>query len=797
MNFQSIKNIIVLFLTGSFLVLQPAYAQYKDSLVNKFNAYREHAYQEKLYVHIDRNFFLTGETMWFKVYCVDGSFHMPSDLSKVVYVEVLDKLNKPVLQNKISISGGLGDGSFYLPPSFNSGNYRFRAYTQWMTNFSADFFFEKMVTIINPFFKPESGATVQPSRLKLHFFPEGGYLVNGLKSKVAFKATNNTGAGIDFQGALLNEANDTLLVFSPLKFGIGNFEFTPRPGQQYHVAVNTSNGDRGTYRLPPIHANGFVMHVAEQGQFLKVDVYGRRDDLPVGAPVYLFVHSRQIMAHAEMKLMQNGSASFIIEKKNLKEGISQITLFNEELKPACERLYFRQPVNKFPLKIKSTREEIGTRRKVTLEIEAEGVGNLSVAVFKIDSLNLAGHDQIFEHLWLDSDLTGFVESPDYYFTNDRDVPDATDNLMLTHGWRRFNWTAILGKDSHLTSSPHHLPEYHGLVIRGQVSGPDGKPVAGLQTYLSSPGMTVRLYESRSNKNGEVFYEMQDFFGARSVHAITDIRKDSAYQIKLQDPFASQYVTDTLTELHLSPILGKPLLVRTVGIQIQDIYNRKLDDHLRKMKVDSLPFYGVPDESYNLDDYTRFPVMEEVMREYVPGVFVRKRKDGFHFLVYDKLNKVTLHEDPLVLLDGVPVFNTNDIMALSPLKVKKLDVVDRQYYLGGLVIPGIVSYTTYKGDLGGFVINPQFVSMDYAGLQQQREFTSPLYENSVQRDNRIPDQRNLLYWNPMVTIGKNGKKIIEFYSSDQTGNYQVIIEGISADGRAGGNVCTFSVSSTGQ
>ena len=101
-----------------------------------------------------------------------------------------------------------------------------------------------------------------------------------------------------------------------------------------------------------------------------------------------------------------------------------------------------------------------------------------------------------------------------------------------------------------------------------------------------------------------------------------------------------------------------------------------------------------------------PVMEEVMREYVPGVFVRKRKDGFHFIVLDLVNGGVLPGDPMVLLDGVPILDVDDIMAVDPRRIRKLEVVNRQYHLGQAVFFGIVSYTSYQGDLAGVEVEDE-------------------------------------------------------------------------------------------
>ncbi len=175
------------------------------------------------------------------------------------------------------------------------------------------------------------------------------------------------------------------------------------------------------------------------------------------------------------------------------------------------------------------------------------------------------------------------------------------------------------------------------------------------------------------------------------------------------------------------------------------YKSKL---VQEPQIDSLPFYGTPDEKYLLDDFTRFPTMEEVMREYVKGVMVRVRKGKFHFLTLDKTNAALFRENPLVLLDGVPVFNINKIMAYDPRKVKQVDVVTRQYYLGRLTFNGVVNYTTYHGDLLDYT--PENATILFVeGLQTKKEFFSPVYETPLQQESRVPDKRHLLFWDTNV------------------------------------------------
>jgi hypothetical protein len=148
--FNYIKRSIVLNL--ALLLLYNMQANAQDAFTGipeQFKKYSNSTQQEKLYVHTDKNFYLAGELLWFKVYNVDGAAYQPVDLSKIAYLEILDKENKPVMQAKIALRKGKGNGSFYLPVSINSGNYTLRAYTNWMKNLPATCYFEKPVTIVN------------------------------------------------------------------------------------------------------------------------------------------------------------------------------------------------------------------------------------------------------------------------------------------------------------------------------------------------------------------------------------------------------------------------------------------------------------------------------------------------------------------------------------------------------------------------------------------------------------------------------------------------------------------------
>jgi hypothetical protein len=761
-----------------------------DSLISKFDRYRVQNLTEKIYAHLDQSVYLTGEILWFKLYTVDGSVHQPSDVSKVAYFEILDQKNQPVLQAKISLKKGLGSGSLFLPASITSGVYTIRAYTNWMKNFSPDFFFHSTITIINSFRKLETEEQPTSQKPGIQFFPEGGTLVNGMKSKVAFRMVAQPDEGIS--PVLLNQTNDTLGTLAPATTGLGYFDFTPHPDEQYRVVIKGKGGTALAFKMPEAVESGYVMRVDDDGENqLSISI---ASNIPgsTNTPVYLFIHARNIISKAAMYILKDGSATVEIPKEMLLDGISHITLFDARLQPVCERLYFK-PISKIlNIDTRINQNGVGSRRKVSVALNISDdqgnpvSANLSMAVYRIDSLQRHNEPDIVSYLWLNADLNGNIESPGKYLSNGSG--QSIDHVMLTNGWRRFVWKDVLaGKDA----SHVYLPEIRSHIIHGTVTNPSGTPTAGVKTYLSSPSKNIQIYGSISDDQGKVKYEMKDFYGRRKIIIQTNTFVDSTSQIKISSPFADSFSSHRPYPFQLSPALKKSILSRSVALQVQDVYYQEKNNKFKTASEDSTAFYGKADATYYLDDYTRFPVMEEVMREYVPGVMVRKRKDGFHFMNLDNVNKSLFDEDPMILLDGIPLFDVDKIVGFDPLLVKKLEVLNRRYYMGVLSMPGIVSYTTYTGDLAGFELDPRTITLDYDGLQLRREFYSPMYETPKQRASRLPDQRYLLHWNPDIVV-ENGERLIEFYTSDLEGDYRVVIEGISPSGHAGRASKTFSV-----
>jgi hypothetical protein len=410
-------------------------------------------------------------------------------------------------------------------------------------------------------------------------------------------------------------------------------------------------------------------------------------------------------------------------------------------------------------------------------------------VYQLDSLN-AGQTpaDISSVLSLTADLKGSVEDPGYYLRDSSQVgQEAADNLMLTHGWSRFRWSQVLAGRPPALPYP---PELNGPLVRGQVLTAAGAPAAGITAYLAAPSRAVRFYTASSNPAGMVQFEPKEVYGPRTYTLQTDWRRDSTYQLTLLSPYSARFAaTPVLAPLTLEPGLTADLTHRHVQAQLQTTYYGRYWQYQLPPR-DTVAFYGLPPVQYRLDDYTRFKTLDEALREYVQGVYVRQRKDGVHLLMADQLHHTMFEEDPLVLLDGVPIFDINKFMGFDPLRIQRVAVFTNRYFYGGQDYPGLLSFTTYQGNLQDFPLDPRALLEEYGGVQGQREFFAPRYYTTP--PSTLPDLRNLLHWQPDLTLAPGTTRELTFYTSDQAGRYRVVVQGLAADGQTGTANAVFDV-----
>jgi hypothetical protein len=784
--------------------------------------YQQQAFQEKVFAHVDKDFYMAGEILWFKIYTVDGILNKPMAPTSFAYVELVGNDHRPVLQARIRLKNGMGDGSFLIPASIASGNYWLRAYTSWMKNFSPEFYFHHQVSIVNsindkvgnvenfPGTDPglaHSAGPVSPSAYTVQFFPEGGHLVQGLSSRIAFKVAGPDGKGVTSAGMVFDQQSDSITPCYSTRFGMGSFILKPQRGYRYTARIRV--GDSVILAaIPAAEEKGYVVLLEEEPDRIRVRI---QSSAGMGSLVYLFTQSRHLVKNVQAVNLSNGAAILSIDKKDMGDGVSQLTLFNSDRAPVCERLYFKKPASTMQIDAGGISREYNRRSKVDLLLQttcfpgpqahdsrsnAMGSaypvpGDLSMSVYLLDSLQGPPQENILTYLLLTSDLPGRVESPSYYFDSSGRIADETlDHLLLTQGWTRFRWDDIL---KNKTPYFEFLPELGGSIVQGKiVDRKTGQPLPSVMAYLSIPGTKFEFSTAVSRKDGKLRFDINDPGGSHELIVQTNSRLDSNCRIDLADPFSDHYAGYQLPGLRFDRFEKTGLADRHISVQVENAYRAK-EKHrfLSSSLLDSFAFYGKPDLKYQVEDYTRFVTLEEVMHEYIQDVRLRRQSGDYYFRVRNAPFDNFFDLDPLLLLDGVPVFDANKLVAIDPAKIAQIDIMNRKYYTGPLVNEGIISLRSNEGDLAGYTLDPNAVVIGYEGIQQRREFYVPPYAAGPVPD-RLPDNRNQLLWSPGIRTGPDGKKAISFYTSDLPGKYALVVQGLSVNGLPGYTVLTFEV-----
>ena len=425
----------------------------------------------------------------------------------------------------------------------------------------------------------------------------------------------------------------------------------------------------------------------------------------INLPVYLFVHSRHVVKELLTAQTNNGKAVFKINKHKLADGVSHITVFNADRQPVCERIYFKRPSNKLFVQAKADQAVYAGRNKINIVLQTADIAgkavdaNMSVAVFMTDSLQPLQYEDIHSWLMLQSELMGTIASPEYYFKDSSaSATAALNNLMLTQGWRRFKWEDVLANK---LPAFEFIAEQEGPVISASLTDKKtGLPQKDVLTTVTVPGENFELRSAISRQDGSLQFNVNYFYSNNEIIIQPVNLADSTVKINITSPFSDKFSNSLFPRFVLADKWKDQLLYRSINTQAENAYLIDKKKHsFTEPVTDTTAFYGKADKEYYLDDYTRFITMDEVMKEFVIDVRVRKPADHYQFRVANAVYKSLFDQDPLVLIDGLPANSMDKIMALDPLKIKKIDVITHKHYLGPLVCDGIVSYKNLPGRFG--------------------------------------------------------------------------------------------------
>ncbi len=286
------------------------------------------------------------------------------------------------------------------------------------------------------------------NKMDLQFFPEGGDLIAGFKQRIAFKAINEFGKPADVEGVITNSNGVIVSNFKSYHQGMGAFNFEPLYGEKYTAKITQPSNIEGTYDVPMAYEKGHSLQVVETDKDkVKIRVQSSENQ-----SLTVVLQSQGKIINAATTTAQSGTHLIEIPTKDAPVGMAQVTMFDAQQRPHAERLVFLNPHKTLDIKISTNKDQYLPREKVSMNIEVKDEngkpvqGQFSVAVTDDKLLSYADDKQgrILAYMLLESDLSGEIEEPNFYFEPKEKHPDkdqlkALDFLMMTNGWRRFSW----------------------------------------------------------------------------------------------------------------------------------------------------------------------------------------------------------------------------------------------------------------------------------------------------------------------------------------------------------------------
>jgi hypothetical protein len=786
-----LKSIAVLLLT---LFVCKVNAQYYDSVLN---IYEEKFPKEKIHIHFDRTIYNTSETIFYKLYILSESEW--TTLSKNVYVVWYDTSGNYIKQTVAPLFQSSAKGSFDIPANYKGNFIRVKAFTRWMLNDDSVFLYEKSIPInvgVN-----EKVKTIAP-KTRVEVFPEGGVLVNGLNSKIAFKATNGSGVPVFIKGFLMNDKNKILDTIKVAHDGMGIIQLKPNAGESYQLSWTDENAQKGLTPILPPQKEGVILKLSMDNEKAYVQVEKTIDVPKNNRILKLLVHQNQhILYTVEFKGEDRQVQKTALPIDELPTGIVQFSLFTSDWLPLAERIVLvNNRLHEFNAKVSVALANLNKRGKNVIEVVVTdtSAANMSVSITDA-SIVMPEQQNIYSDFLLSNEIRGKVYNPAYYFSSDADsVAAHLDLVMLTNGWRKFDWDKIRAGVGPVLTYPK---ETDLMKITGKVFGStSAKLTSDLLLNLIIAGkdsskkiIFIPVLRDGSFEDKSIFYydTSKIFYGFNGNTKLTDVTqvhfengllKQEFKKISMGSGFQNNW-SDSMARVKLNFYLleQEKLRKQMAAATLQEvIVKSKAKSPLQVLdeKYASGMFQGVDGTSFDLEnDPSAMGAMDIVsyLQGKVAGLLISGT--GAQASVSWRgatpeffLNEISTQMD---MITSLPISDIAYIKAIRPPFFGSM---------GGGSGGAIAIYTKKgKSSRGGSANSKGMEYTVLGGYSVFKEFYNPSYDKPTA--NFEADNRTTLYWNPYILTNKRSPRVkIEFYNNDSSKKLQLVLEGINSNGK---------------
>lgn len=688
-------------------------------------------------------------------------------------------------------------------------------------------------------------APIVLNNLNVQILPEGGNVSANQVNRIAFKVLNEFGKPADVSGEVVNNGGKVIQRFETFHQGMGTFELTPKKGEHYKIRITKPIGIRKTWDVPAIDFDKVGFYLKEQTEkTIKFNLYSsKQQDLFLIAQQHgKLIHTKKVMANEAVTTVELATDKFPM-------GILQLTVFDVEKRVHAERLIFVNKERKLNVNFKTNKKSYAPREEVKLEVvvkdeTGKGVqGNFSLAVVDDKQHTFADdkQDNILSYLLMSSELKGKINEPNFYFDpKEAKASKALDYVLLTHGWRRFEWAEVLeGMPRQNLPYPIQSKEIAGYLKIGS-------QLAKNQTIFLSQGQARYTKKKavatvQTDKNG--FFKFEDInlplplYVCANYHGeyhATCIQEYSKSGVNAEDVIPIYYRNEVSEKGYYKNKDDQKLYdrnnqrIEVIDGDIVDANGQKVTDGKNMCVVNGriyqrggglvyLDEAGHPHtkkgllskRSINNRDQL---LVDEAEKKYKEVVSNDSSKPADIAKARAKLSKAKAMQQTSLALDGYLVRNEQGKIVESlryNLSLQDLkQVVERERKpmsdkaLARVLMPAediVVSVNEYGGVNHNYTSNRYNVNSTLTGdleivenLKIEQIAPKKIYYSMVQKfyepyyvDQQNPaertDFRKTIYWNPKVQTDKNGRASVLYYNSDEITTFRAILEGNTRNG----------------
>ena len=809
-----------------------------EQYMNQAQTFADNYPREKAYLHFDNTSYYVGDTIWFKAYVTLAEKQVFSSISRPLYVELVDQAGHVTDKQIIKLSQGEGSGQFVLPQSMLSGYYEVRAYTRWMLAFSDPQYFSRTLPIYQLSHSDQlersiSTYELSPSmekrpeetreKLSLRFFPEGGQLVEGVTSQVAFKAESKNEGNLQLSGTLYTKEGQEITSFETLHDGMGAFEYTPSALPA--IAKVNFQGKKYEFTLPKALPNGYVLKVDNNAGAISVTV-SCNAATPQDTLAVFISHQGRPHAYQLIHCQANDPHKFNVLSRQFPEGVLQISLLNRAGNTLCDRFVFASPRAPLQISPKGLKEIYAPYAPIRCELQLNNAigepmpGKLSVSIRDAVRSDYMEYDNnIFTDLLLTSDLKGYIHQPGYYFTESSlRKQKELDILLMVHGWRKYDMTQQIGISPFI---PLQLPESQ-LVLYGQVKS------TILKNKLKDIALSVMVKrdaeiitgQTVTDENGHFSIPLEDFEG--SMEAVIQTRKvgkernkdasilidrhfspaTRAYGYKELHPEWGniahwQQEAEKFDSLYMDSIRRVDGLYLLDEVEIKSKRRRQSTNMATKINEQSIDaYYDIRQAVDQLRDNGKVvTTIPEVMEKLNPLFYWDRSNDNCTYrqkpICYIMDNKILSSTEvnmmlteidglaSIIISKGTGGVDDEIIQNTKMSNSNDVDVSELDKYSIFYLIPLPRHDVLNKHETAALGTRQTVMQ----GYTPALEYYSPAYiDKELYMDKA--DKRRTLYWNPTVQTDENGKAVIECYNNQYSTPLIIQAETMSNDGKIG-------------